>query len=398
MPGGRRERGAAPSFSRSPRVLILSASVGAGHLRAAQALEAAFAASDFPGEARHLDVLGFTNPAFRTLYSQGYIELVNKAPDLLGWLYDRLDVPWKSHRLQQAFEKINLSPFVRLLTALRPDFALCTHFLPAGIIAWLRRKGRLALPQALVVTDFDVHALWLLRDVEHYFVARKEARAYLEGAGVPGERISVTGIPVDPIFATPRNRASARRLHGLQDELPTILLSVGGFGLDGATKILECLLAVRFPLQVVAVAGARAEVQRRLQRTAAAAPPRHRVHVLGFTAAMDEKRRPIFCVYSPDLEDENGPLSPHVAGRLLRFARAAAAVLEMRGKNYLSVGGVSMGIIGSDVRRNLMQHYLGMGAVSYDMAGVKGRMDRGFYDHDELERAGRLYSYDVVGG
>jgi len=132
VPAGRRERGAAPSFSRSPRVLILSASVGAGHLRAAQALEAAFAASDFPGEARHLDVLGFTNPAFRTLYSQGYIELVNKAPDLLGWLYDRLDVPWKSHRMQQAFEKINLSPFVRLLTVLRPDFALCTHFLPRG--------------------------------------------------------------------------------------------------------------------------------------------------------------------------------------------------------------------------------------------------------------------------
>jgi processive 1,2-diacylglycerol beta-glucosyltransferase len=138
------------------------------------------------------------------------------------------------------------------------------------------------------VTDFDVHALWLLRDVEHYFVAREEARAYLEGAGVPVERISVTGIPIDPIFATPRNRASARRLHGLQDDLPTILLSVGGFGLDGAAKILEGLLHVRHPLQVVAVAGARAEVQRRLQRVAAAAPPGHRIDVLGFTTAMDE--------------------------------------------------------------------------------------------------------------
>ena len=59
----------------------------------------------------------------------------------------------------------------------------------------------------------------------------------------------------------------------------------------------------------------------------------------------------------------------------------------MRGKNYLSVGSVSMGIIGSDVRRNLMLHYLGMGTVSYDMAGVRGRMDRGFYDAEELERA-----------
>jgi len=277
-----------PAFSRSPRVLILSASVGAGHLRAAQALEAAFAASEFPGEAKHLDVLRFTNPAFRTLYSQGYIELVNKAPDLLGWLYDRLDVPWKSHRLQQAFENANLAPLVRSLAALRPDFALCTHFLPAGIIAWLRRKGRLALPQAVVVTDYDVHALWLLRDVEHYFVAREEARAYLEGAGVPVERISMTGIPIDPMFATPRNKASARRLHGLKDDLPTLLVSVGGFGLDGAVKILECLLAVRLPLQVVAVAGARADVRNRLQRVAAAAASRHRVHVLGFTTAMDE--------------------------------------------------------------------------------------------------------------
>lgn len=111
------------------------------------------------------------------------------------------------------------------------------------------------------------------------------------------------------------------------------------------------------------------------------------VWLKAFTAAMDEKGRPIFCVYSPDLEDEDGPLSPFVAERLLRFARCAAAVAEMRGKNYLSIGSVSMGIIGSDVRRNLMLHYLGMGTVSYDMVGLQGRMERGFYDHEELERA-----------
>jgi len=114
------------------------------------------------------------------------------------------------------------------------------------------------------------------------------------------------------------------------------------------------------------------------------------VWLKAFTAAMDEKMRPIFCVYSPDLEDENGPLAPFVAERLLRFARCAAAVAEMRGKNYLSLGAVSMGIIGSDVRRNTLLHYFGMGTVSYDMVGLQGRMARGFYDHDELERAIRF--------
>ncbi len=114
------------------------------------------------------------------------------------------------------------------------------------------------------------------------------------------------------------------------------------------------------------------------------------VWLKAFTAAMDEKKRPIFCIYNPDLEDDSGPLAPYVAERLLRFARAATAVAEMRGKNYLSLGSASMGIIGSDVRRNLMLQYLGMGTVSYDMVGVRGRMERGLYDHEELERAFRF--------
>ena len=111
------------------------------------------------------------------------------------------------------------------------------------------------------------------------------------------------------------------------------------------------------------------------------------VWLKAFCAAMDEKLRPIFSIYSPDLEDESGPLSPFVAERILRFARCAAAVAEMRGKNYLGIGGVSMGIIGSDVRRNILLHYLGMGSVSYDMVGLQGRMERGLYDREELERA-----------
>ncbi len=111
------------------------------------------------------------------------------------------------------------------------------------------------------------------------------------------------------------------------------------------------------------------------------------VWLKAFTAAMDEKKRPIFSIYSPDLENEKDPINDFVSTRLLRFARAAATVLYMRGKNYLSVGSVSMGIIGSDVRRSIFEQYLGMGTVSYDMVGLKGRMDNGVYDHEELARA-----------
>jgi processive 1,2-diacylglycerol beta-glucosyltransferase len=285
---GGKARTLAPQFTRAPRVLVLSASVGAGHVRAAQALEAAFNAGSFPGEARHLDVLATTNPAFRGLYSKGYLELVNKAPTFLGWLYDRTDVPWKSHRLQDAFEKLNLVSFVRLLADVCPAWAVCTHFLPAGIIQWLRQEHGILLPQAVVVTDFDAHAFWFFQHVEHYFVAREEARVYLARGAVPPERISVTGIPIDPVFATPKDKTAMRRKHGLAENLSTLLLSVGGFGLDIAERILESLLALPRPVQVVAAAGKSAEVRARLERVAAGAPPAHRIHILGFTTEMDE--------------------------------------------------------------------------------------------------------------
>ncbi|MBN1808594.1 MAG: L-fucose isomerase [Planctomycetes bacterium] len=111
------------------------------------------------------------------------------------------------------------------------------------------------------------------------------------------------------------------------------------------------------------------------------------VWLKAFTAAMDEKKRPVFAIYNPDLEDEDAPIAPLVREKILRFARCAAAVAEMRGKNYLGIGGVSMGIIGSDVRRNTLLNYFGMGSVFVDMVELRGRMESGFYDHDELERA-----------
>lgn len=111
------------------------------------------------------------------------------------------------------------------------------------------------------------------------------------------------------------------------------------------------------------------------------------VWLKAFCSAMDEKERPIFSIYNPDLENEAEDLAPYVAERLLRFARCAMAAAEMRGKNYLSLGAVSMGIIGSDLRRNTLLRYFGMGSVSVDMVAIQGRMQRGFYDHDELEKA-----------
>jgi processive 1,2-diacylglycerol beta-glucosyltransferase len=272
------------------RVLILSASAGAGHLRAAQAIELALAETGGAKEVRNVDTLDYTNPVFRNLYSKAYIEMVNRTPELLGWLYDHLDKPWKHERRRLAFEKLNTRPFVKLLESYRPEIAICTHPLPAEIISWLKSKGKIETRQAIVVTDLDVHAMWLCRHYERYFVAIEETRVQMESLGVPASKITVSGIPIDPAFSRPKDKAEMRRKYGLKPDLSTILVSAGGFGVGPIETLMAALCGLEHPAQVVAICGRNEKLKARLDVQASGLPPSSRValHPVGFTNAMDE--------------------------------------------------------------------------------------------------------------
>ena len=274
------------------KVLLLSASAGAGHVRAADAIEKAFKEVE-NGEGRevqHLDILNYTNKVFRHLYSKAYIDLVNKLPEVPGWVYDKLDKPWKNERRRLALDKLNTRPLVKLLREYQPDLIVCTHFLPAEIVSWLKAKERLASRQVIIVTDFDVHAMWLVHHYEHYFVALDEARAYLEALGIPASKITVSGIPIDPVFAKQKDKQAMRAKHGLEPDRMTILLSAGGFGVGSVDALIASLLPMKHRVQVVAICGRNEELKKRLTRVAARANPHATVLLkpFGYTKEMDE--------------------------------------------------------------------------------------------------------------
>lgn len=274
------------------KVLLLSASAGAGHVRAAEAIEKAFKESkDGEGrEVHHLDILNYTNKVFRHLYSKAYIDLVNKLPEVPGWVYDKLDKPWKNERRRLALDKLNTRPLVKLLRSYHPDLIVCTHFLPAEIVSWLKAKERIASRQVIIVTDFDVHAMWLVHHYEHYFVAIDEARAYLEALGIPSRKITVSGIPIDPVFAKHKDKQEMRAKHGLAPDRTTILLSAGGFGVGSVDALISSLLPLQHRAQIVAICGRNEELKKRLQKLAARAKPDATVLLkpFGYTKEMDE--------------------------------------------------------------------------------------------------------------
>ncbi|HEY0546882.1 MAG TPA: glycosyltransferase [Pyrinomonadaceae bacterium] len=272
------------------KVLILSASAGAGHIRAAEAVERAFHEMRAAEEVRHVDVLQYTNKLFRRLYSKAYIEMVNKMPEMLGWLYDQLDKPWQNERRRLALDKLNTRPLVKFLEKYEPDMIVCTHFLPAEIISWLKAKERITCRQAIVVTDFDVHALWLCHHYERYFVALEETRVHMEKLGIPPEKLTVTGIPIDPLFAERKDKQAMRAKHGLEADLTTILVSAGGFGVGPVEHLLQALSEMQHPAQVVALCGRNQELKGKVEKLAAKLSANGRVHIkaIGFTTGMDE--------------------------------------------------------------------------------------------------------------
>jgi len=210
----------------------------------------------------------------------------------MGLLYDRTDRPWRNPRQRLALDRLNTQPMIRMLKRVQPDLCIATHFLPAEILAWLIAKRKLRARNAIVVTDYDVHALWLCRTVDRYYVALPESQEYLARIGVPRDSIRVTGIPVDPAFAQPADRAAVRAKLGLSATARVLLVAAGGYGIGPVEQLVKDLLELRRQVQIVSIAGKAEKLQRRMEQLARPAGKLEsgdtRLVAVGFTREMDQ--------------------------------------------------------------------------------------------------------------
>lgn len=272
------------------RALILSASVGAGHMRAAEAVELALRNASPDVVTENLDVLSLMPPAFRKVYRDGYFDLVARSPRMLGWLYEATDKPFHKDRMQSGIERAGSTQVLKRMREFDPDVVICTHFTPLTLLDRERRKGRLKARIITVVTDFEVHGMWLSAPSDHYFVATAEAQVYLEALGISPSIITVSGIPTHPVFGEKKDRAEMRRKHGWHADLPAILVSAGGFGAGNAGLLVEGLVKARVPAQIIAVCGKSAPLKAAIDEIGARQEPGQVpiVTAVGFTTEMDE--------------------------------------------------------------------------------------------------------------
>ncbi|MEP6484344.1 MAG: glycosyltransferase [Rudaea sp.] len=280
-------------MAKQKHIVVLSASAGAGHVRAAQAL-CETALRDFPGlRTTHIDVLDLVPSSFRKLYFDSYLKLIEKMPLLWAYLYQHTDRPADKSKLstiRKQLERLNTRKLYAELERLAPDAIVCTHFLAPELLSRRIAKGKLTTPVWVQVTDFDVHALWIHPHMSGYCVANEEVAWRIAQRGIDSRQVHVTGIPIAPQFSeTLDARACAIEL-GLDPDVTTLLMMAGGAGVGGIETLVERLAAVQSNpaqprFQIVALAGKNAKLLAALRSVATKYPGI--VFPMGFTRTIE---------------------------------------------------------------------------------------------------------------
>lgn len=269
------------------RVLILHASVGAGHKRAASAVATAFARRS-PGQVRVEDVLDYTNPIFREAYAHSYLQLTDKLPALWGYVYEQTDRDFFrfATEMRTLVDAIWAWGLRKLIRSYAPQVIICTHFLPVEVLSMRKGRSRLTQPLYCIVTDYAAHAFWAYRDVDRYFVATEEARHQLIARGVATNTIDIHGIPVDPGIAVPKTRAEMRQRHGYAQDRPLITVFGGGLEPGRVRIIMDGLLQQDIQATVVVIAGRNRSLLSEISDLDSTA--RIELHKLGFVEYVDD--------------------------------------------------------------------------------------------------------------
>ncbi|MCG8431302.1 MAG: hypothetical protein MJA29_09035 [Candidatus Omnitrophica bacterium] len=266
------------------KTLIVHASAGAGHRKAAEAVYEQFCRRDPQSSHTLCDILDYCSSFYRFCYRSAYSFLINRAPWLWGILFVLTSLPGLKQLLRRWISLNNIRHTRRFAEYLRReqfDCIIATHFLPPEIAAALKRDGSIRSRIYVVITDYGVHPFWVTPGIDEYIVATMQTRRILEGMVTQKPRVSVLGIPVDSRYAHEMSRSRICERFGLRADTFTVLVVTGSFGIGPLDRIAG-ILSSR-DMQVLVVCARNERLRRRLEQ--AAYPG---VKVFGFVDTMPE--------------------------------------------------------------------------------------------------------------
>ncbi|MBU2541406.1 MAG: hypothetical protein KJ593_05865 [Candidatus Omnitrophica bacterium] len=225
------------------KLLIVYASAGAGHRRAAEAIYESLDDS-LKQESSLVDILDFTPSFFKFTYSKGYIFLISRISWLWSFFYWLTNLGILSkliNLLRRASNSLMTKRFVCFLNKNNPQVVLSTHFLSSEVLSNLKKRKKIDSFHISIITDYTIHGFWLNDGVDKFIVGLQFLKDILIKKGIEKDKILDLGIPVDKSFLNLKSRQVAAEITGVNPNKFTALLVTGAIGLNCLGRIASVL-------------------------------------------------------------------------------------------------------------------------------------------------------------
>lgn len=275
------------------KILIFYGSYGGGHLSAAKSiskyLEETYGKKI---EVQTVDCIEYINKYINKVSTEAYKELAKKAPWAWKHVYKNSQNGALSH-ISTTTNKLMSYKLNMLIQEFKPDLIISTHPFSTQMCAVLKKRKKIDCKLATILTDFHIHAQWLVLSqfVDYFFVSNEQMKLDMIKEKVEENKIFVTGIPVSDRFSQEYDKLEIHKEFGLSPDKPTILFFAGGeFGLgrDTTYRVLKTLIRLFKELQVIAISGKNKKMNTKFKELVETTNSSDRVKVLDYTNKVPE--------------------------------------------------------------------------------------------------------------
>lgn len=293
----------------SKKVLIMSASTGGGHNRAARAIKEELESrtiNDTSIECEIVDSLKLVNNTMDKVISRGYEKSAIYTPKAYGSVYrlSETNLASKNEFKGNPLTSLMARKFKHLLNDSKPDLIIGTHPFPMIALSTLKKHNTLNSlslsetfsksskvdipPMISVLTDYTTHSTWIQNEIDYYIVGHKYVKELLVYEGVNKDKVKDFGIPVEKSFMQHRDRETVLNELGLATDKLTVLLMGGSFGAGNIKETLEELLTVDRDFQILVITGRNEHLKDKLSKMLNSTAHDKNICLLGYTNKMND--------------------------------------------------------------------------------------------------------------
>lgn len=284
----------------SKKVLIMSASTGGGHNRAAKAMKDEIEKC-IDGEhitCEIIDSLKLINTTMDKIISSGYEKSAKYTPKAWGGVYKMSDanIVSKHEYKGNLFNTLLASKLKKLLKERKPDLIIGTHPFPMIALSTLKKKypyrnafnSFFVPPLISVLTDYTAHSTYIQDEIDYYIAGDEYVKEVLISEGVDGDKIKPYGIPVEKSFLEHREKSVVLEELGLAPDKFTVLLMGGSFGAGNIKDTLKELLEIDRDFQIIVITGRNETLKEKLEKSLEKYTIDKNISILGFTQDMND--------------------------------------------------------------------------------------------------------------